>query len=122
MTRQQLRSVLFGAARLLDFGGSLRSQPRRSEITRRRLQRGDWDLLTSDAEAVFCDLNKSASPSTPAHTCRDAREKRIRFGDVLVLLLIIAIIAICFGVDWYYGGPVALFVLALLILVLMGKL
>jgi hypothetical protein len=49
-------------------------------------------------------------------------EKRIRLGDVLVLLLIIAIMAICFGVDWYYGGPVALFILALLILVLMGKL
>jgi hypothetical protein len=49
-------------------------------------------------------------------------EKRIRLGDVLVLLLIISVMAICFGVDWYYGGPIALFVLALLILVVMGKL
>jgi hypothetical protein len=47
---------------------------------------------------------------------------RLSLGDVLVLLLIISVMAVCFGVDWRLGAPVVLFILALLILVLMGKL
>jgi hypothetical protein len=56
-------------------------------------------------------------------TLSSQQEKRMTLGDALYLLLITAVMALCFGVvDWRLGAPVALFILALLILVVLGKL
>jgi len=63
-TKQQLRSILFGAARLFDFGGSLRAQPRRSAINRRRRQRSDCELVMADWEAVLRDLEMAKRSET----------------------------------------------------------
>lgn len=46
----------------------------------------------------------------------------MKIRDVLILLLIVVAISHFFGVPWFWGGPIGLILLVLLILVLLGKL
>src|SRR5689334_22934545 len=52
--------LLTGAARLFDFGASLRSQVPKSAVMTRRLILDDRELLCQDGNAVVQDLARSA--------------------------------------------------------------